>query len=615
MSSPKFINVLEPRINFPDSMVDGVYAAVQGGVTLNYREYSSASIDNSSCSFNVGAPSLTDVLHRAVVLQVPVSIEFIGPGDGSDNAMLQSGRDAFRSFPLEHVIKTMLVTINGLPITCNMSDIVDPLSRYHFSEEFLNNGITPNFNDNCQNYADLDGSVRNPLSWYSDNSSFNPRGAYTNYSITENTNTRAVISGVLNTFIMLSPFEWLSFANASVVPGLTKIDTLDFQFTFASNLSRMWSRSTANTVPVSVVNVTMGSLTPGGSGASASLKILWITPPDQVKQRIRNIPKLTYPYFTTNRYDVSSGTGNIVPNATTRIVSQTINFKSVPNAMYIYVTQDESTIVGNLQENLTAPSSFFGIENIEINIANVNGVLSSAKPSDLYNIAVRNGLKNTTYSEFVGTTNAFNQLVSTFVPNQKIGLTGTCLRLEPGVDFSLPEGLAAGVTDKVDLQITVTCRNINQSKSLTPQLHVLLIYEGYLVLSDSRAYYEIGPLRPSDLRNANYSEISWNDLMNNYGGGLTDKFNLLSKKIGPKLRKINNKLKDTKAISKGLKYASYAPTRFSNTFDKASQIAEDFGYGECNCDYGGVLVEEQRGLVGGRMIDSKALKSALKKRR
>lgn len=603
-------SVMEPRVAFKDSMSVGQYALVKGAETYTYRNYPSNSCDNSGINFSTPPPSFTDVCSRLAVLEFDVNLLFSGPGTplNPDLCMIQSNRDAFRAFPIESVTKNMAVSVNGENLPCNINQVCHPFSRYHLDVDYLNQGITPNMLDTFAKYSDGDASSKNPLGWYSENSAQNARGAYTDYTIVSNTNTSAEIKATLRTYIMMSPFEWLSAEN-NVVPGLTQLISLDWNINFAPNLQRIWSRSDTHPVPVTNLQVTIGSTTAGGNG-NANLKLLWMTPRPDMKKYIARMPEIKYPYFSTNRFTTS---GDIIaPNNTKSITSQVINFINVPNAIYIYVIRDESSYTNTLNGNLLTTDTYFAIDNIDITLANVTGILSNASPQQLYDIAVRNRLRNTTFSEFIGTTNPFNQLVSTFSSGSKVGLSSAPIRLVPGEDFSLPDDLAPGVQSKVDFQVTVLARNINQSESIKAQLCVLVVYEGYLQIYNGTARTMIGPLLPKDVESNNYVELDWNALQNNYGGALGDRFRVIGKDLSKYATKANKFLKDTKIISKGTKAASHLPTRFSEPLRDVSEFADKYGYGEC-C--GGMLVEEQRGLVGGKAINKKKLKSRLKKRK
>lgn len=610
MSVPlNVFTVMEPRMAFKESMVAGNYACVKGAETYTYRNYPSNSCDNTGINFSTPPPSFTDVLSRLCVLEVPVNLVFTGPGSTDTNLlMIQSNRDAFRAFPLESIIKNLVVSINGENFTCNINQVCHPFSRYYLGTEYLNDGITPNMLDTFASYRDADGSNKNPLSWYADNSTQNARGAYADYDIISNTNTRAEISAILRTYVMMSPFEWLSASN-NVIPGLTQLISLDWNINFTQNLARIWSRSDDHPVPVSNLQVTIGSTSNVSSGSGlASMKLLWMTPRPDMRNYIKSLPEIKYPYFSTNRLSTTSSQVT-PPNEKDTITSQVISLQNIPNAIYIYAIQDESSYNGSLNGNLTVPDTYFGIDNIDLTFGNVTGILSSASPQQLFDICKKNRMKDTTFNEFVGYTNAFNQLVSTFEAGAKIGLTGSCVRLIPGEDFSLRDDLCPGVQEKIDMQVKVTVRNVNQYQSLRAQLCVLIVYEGYMTIYNGVCRQKIGPLTLADVESNKYVEVDWNLLQNNFGGSMGDRFKSFGRDVVKYAKKGNQFLKDTKLISKGTKAASRLPTRFSNQLENASEFASKYGYGE-----GGMLVEEQRGLYGGKKMSNKQLKERLHSR-
>lgn len=591
-----FFTVYEPRVDINNDMIAGNYAIVKGGEVYTYYNYTANSSSNTGANWSTTPPGTEIVLSRLIELDLPVRLDFAGPGSvAGTESMIMSNLDAFRAFPIETITKNMICTINGFDININMSNVVHPLSRYYLDIERLNEGITPNMLDNWQSYSDGDGNAKNPLAWY-DNSAQNPRGAYNSYDIVNNTNTAATIQARLKSYVMVAPFEWLSARNNDV-PGLTKLDTLEWNLTFVNNLQRIWSRSDAHPVPITSLSVTIGE--------DARMNLLWITPRYPERERIRSMPELKYPYYRTVRYDTYDTRVYNPNDIINDLASQVISLSSIPRALYVYLHENETDVFQTTNSNVQVPDVYQPITNINITWNNTAGVLSSATQNQLYSICVKNGLRNTTYNEFIGFTNAFNQLA--LPPNTPVGKLGLCsapIRLEPGIDWTLEQDEAPGVSGKYNLQVTISGINANQNRPLRVQLSILIVYEGYLSIAKSRCFGYDGPIRPEDVINTPVNRsISWHDLEKNFGGSLGQKF----KTIG---RDVNKFLRDSKAISKGFKVASYLPTRASSGFRAVSDVAKQFGYGMDmgGCD-GGMLDEHYQ---GGRKLTKAEMKRRLK---
>jgi hypothetical protein len=595
-------SIYEPRVNINDKMVQGQYAIVKGGSILTMYNYTSNSSSNAGINWSPNPPGTETIMSRLVSMDVQVTLDFAGDGTlGGTEAMIQSNLDAPRAFPLESIIKNFIVTVNGFDINVNSSQIVHPFSRYYLNIKRLNEGVTPNMLDVFQKYSDGDGNNRNPLAWF-DNSSQNPRGSYYDYDITNNTNTAATVVLHLKTYLMVAPFEWLSAADNDF-PGLCKLDTLDFNVSFIPNLSRVWSRSEAHPVPVTSVDVTIGE--------NSILNVLWITPREEIKEKIRRMPELKYPFYRTVRYDTRNAVNDTVaPNTAVTLTSATLNLSSIPRAIYVYMIENESAYTAAVA-SMTTPDVYFAPDNITITWNNEANVLNTFRPQQLYDLCVKNNLSNTTYTEFRGLTNEFNQLaLDEDTPVGKIGLCSAPVRIIPSEDFPLNADEASGSQGKWNLQVQMTAYNRNQTRSISPQLCVLVVYEGYLSIANARCFGYEGPLSPRDVLLTPVDEsISWHDLNANFGGArLGDRFRLFGRQLKSGAEKANKFLKDTKAISRGLNAASKIPTRASSALAKGSQVADYYGYGGCD-DYDGGMLDEH---YGGRKLTQKEMKKRLR---
>lgn len=552
----KKIAIYEPRLKVAN---EREWVIVKGGQTVTTTVYPATAHSEKYFNFTTNPPGKKNVLDRHVIIKVETTFSFTGPGNATTDLMVQQGRDALRSFPLSSVISAFTARINGFPVTIETDQFVHVLENFHNKIDSLNTyqSLYPNMSDNYQNYADAELSNKNPLGVYSDNSATIPRGAY-NFQVISNTNTEATIRATIYEPIVLPPFLF----DDSQSGGLTNLDTLSFNVTFESNLWRMWSRSEANTVPLTNLAVTFGK---------PSIILNWITPRDT-----QNIPdRVRYPYFQLSRYVQQTGNIGVNPNAFFELQSQVIQLNSIPRKLYIYAKQSDNKI-SSLMENVNSTDTYFGIDRISISWDNLDGVLAGSDPINLYEMSVSNGL-NYDWTAWSGIT---QQCGTTPSPsNGPIGLKGGIICLCPGVDFGLRNSQAEGVLDKINLQVNVRVVNVNQTKILYPDLYVIAVYDGFLDIYNNSAQAIIGAVSNADVLSIPVSnDISYHEIQKIYGGDFFSKVRDTGSKLVKGLSKANDYLRDTKLVSNVL---GAIPTPYTQS---ASSIARTLGYG-----YGGVL--------------------------
>lgn len=585
------IAIYEPRLKVAN---DREWVIVKGGQTVTTNVYPATSSSNSYFNFTTNPPGRKNVLDRHVIIAVPVRLTFTGPGSiPNTNLMIQQGRDAFRSYPISSVTSTLTCRINGFPVSIELNQFVHVLENFHSKIDSMNtfSSLYPNMTDNYQNYSDGDLSNRNPLGSYGDNSTQIPRGAY-DMTITSNTNTGAVVEATLYEQIVLPPFLF----DDSQSGGLTNLDTLEFNFVLSTNLQRIWSRSALNTVPISSLNVDFTAI------GKPSILLNWITPRDT-----QNIPeRVRYPYFQLSRYIQNSPVGIMNPNEVRQMQSQVIQLNSIPRKLYIYAKQSDSVIQESINNSVTTPDTFLAIENVSLSWDNIDGVLSGCEPINLYEMSVSNGL-NYDWTSWRGLTTNYGNVIPQNA--NKVGLKGSILCLCPGVDFGLRNSQAEGVLDKINFQVTLTVKNVNQTIALNPDLYVLAVYDGYLDIFNNTARAIIGAVSNSDILSTpvNY-DVSYHEIQKIYGGDFFSKIRDTGSKIIKGISKANDYLRDKKLISNVL---GSIPSPYTQS---ASEVAKALGYGYGGGE-GGVLrggCMNCDGSCGGMMVPKRKLMNRLK---
>lgn len=569
MSQPSPLNkfaVYEPRMELNN---ERSFVIVKGGQTITYYPYPATSYSNANFNFTTNPPGKQNVLDRVVIIDVPVTLTFVGGGDSSGDRILQRGRDAFRSYPISSITSTLTSKINGFPVSIELSEVVHLLSRYHTPLEDKNTfaSLSLQMEDNYQNYSDADGANNNPLGVYQDNSTQVPRGAYP-MIVSVNTNTNATVNAIIREYIILPPYIF----DGHEAGGLTNLDTLEFNWVLNPNLQRIWSRSTANTVPLTSLTCNFGQPT---------MYLAWITP-----RLTQTIPSLmVYPYFQISKYVANQPNGVVNSNTSQILMSQVIQFNSIPRKIYIFAKQSNSIIYSSLANMINTTDTFLPITKLNINWDNKVGVLSSAVIDNLYSISVCNGLK-VPFVEFNGLTYNIGT-VATDSPST-IGLAGAPICLELGKDVGLQDNQAEGLVDKINFQVQASVFNVNQSQNLTPDLYVVAIYDGILEIFDNSARAYIGVISQEEILNASVNHgVTYKQLEMVYGGDFFSKFKEVAGDI-------YRGLKDSKILSNVLGQLPHPIAQ------KGAEFARNLGLGEGGARAGDY--EDGGVLIGGRAM-------------
>lgn len=558
-----YFAINEPRLELDNKRV---YVIEKGGQTVTYTPYPATSFNNTGFVFNTTPPSKGTVLDRIAIIKVPVSLTFTGTAPGTDT-ILQKGRDAFRAYPLSSVTSTLTSIINGFPVSVELKDVVHIMSRFHEKIDNRNTfaSITPQMEDNYQQYSDANGAGNNPLNDYTGNGGEEiPRGAFPYIdpssglvTATTNSGTSALINATITEYVMLPPYLW----DGSEAGGLCHLDTLVFRWILDSNLAHMWSHSSSSTATITNINVQFGQPT---------MLLGWITP------RLQNdIPALiTYPYFQISKYVTQR---QLVLNSltSTTLQSNVIQLQSIPRKIYIFAKRSDTDVFANLNNMITATDTYLKISKVNISWDNIDGILSGAAPEDLFIFSQNNGL-NLSYPEWSGQTQQFSGINTS--ATKIIGTVGGIVCIEPGKDFGLRDNQAVGINGNFNFQVKLDVTNVS-TLNYNVDLFVLAVYDGVMHITGNSCNAEIGVISHADVLNAPIRhDISHKMLEKVYGGA--NFFSRFKDVAGKAL----NFLKENKVLSKGLSAIPHPAAQIGST------VASAFGYGgcqdcqgECNC--------------------------------
>lgn len=479
----KPVKIVDPVLDFSDKNVYGVLA---GGKRTSFKPIISTSFSNSSSTFSAPPPNPRIAVSRKVKLVQPVTFTFNGTAPVGQ-ALLQSGYDAPRAYPLSSVMSTLQIDLNNTSFTINMSDTIQALLRYHNPNELKNGdlSLTPSVLDKSQQYSDLTSSIRNPLGSVVDAAlgGNDPRGAFpcdsfNNPISTDETETiQATASYTFTEDLFLSP---MLFGTCCEDTGFIGLQTFQAIVSWETDLARMWSHSDASGSVLSSITVNLGQPT---------LLFEYKTPSDlQIVPQYRH-----YGYYEIQRYPTESGQP-IPPLTTTILNSNNIQLNSIPRMMYIYARRR------NADRNFRTTDTFFSIEKISINWANQSGLLSNASKQDLYEMSRRNGC-NLNWRDWSGEASPFwsgNTI-------EQINGVGSVLAVEFGTDLALNVDEAPGVNGTYQLQMEVTVTN-RSTETILPALYIVISNEGTFTIENNSAYSQVGVLSRQDVLDAQKQE-------------------------------------------------------------------------------------------------------------
>lgn len=584
------IKVFTPVLDFTGQRE---YAALEGGSMISWKPFTTTSISNSSVQFTSPPPNPQIVIDRKMYMQLPVRLVFNCDTPNANN-ILRQGFDAPRAFPLNTCLNTVTMNINNVSITQNSADIIQALLRYNTSETVKERDYsgTPSMLDQSQEYSELIGSVRNPLGSYeeSNEGSVMGRGGF-QFKIVLNTPTKAVVDLVVWEPLLISPL-YFGRGNAQ---GFS-CNTLDWNFTFIGNVAnRMWSHcdsNISNDAPGPITSSLFGfnnfaNLYNAPFSYTNNIPILlfkYITP-----SLLTHIPnRQILPYFRIERYP--SDFSEVAPDTTAVLASNNIQLQVIPRRMYIYIRETNA----ELYSSPTKTDTYFSIESLSLNFNNFSGLLSSATKWDLYNISMKNHC-NMSWSQWSG-----NKMYKNGSFNETINGPGSVLCLQFGDDIPLSDGLAPGVSGTFQLQFTINCKNVNQTRAIKPTLYIVAVQEGTLAIMDGSAVIQLGVLNRDDVLNAQVGHLNYGDLQDIYGGG---DFFSSAKNFGHKIL--------TKMVDAYKKYKPY----IKKGVKIASQILPYLAAGE---EDGGLLYEPSTYIsendMGGKMMKRSSLKHRLQRR-
>jgi hypothetical protein len=459
------VKILDPNLKFNE---DKYFACLMGGKTCNPRQYPFSSGGNINAILNTQTESPLYGLSRKWNFKLPVTIDFTGNSNDASRNLLQSGYDAFRSFPIQSIIRSLTIGLNNQQRSIDLNTVFKPLAFYHNNNRNLgerNMSKVPTYLDQSQEYSQLEGAIRNPLNSYYDSNARDSmgRGAFP-YDSFSNTTTTAQIVATLENNLCISP---LQFGSNEEIEDFIGVQNISITVTYDSNLSKIWSHSSASSSTISTVTITLGIPT---------LEIVYKIPFDTM-----SIPKqMPYSYNEIIEYITTSpillGSG-----VQQTLTLNNIQLTAIPRFIYIWGQKSVN------DQTYTDTDSFLSIENINIAWQGQTGLFSEASQQQLYDICAKNGV-DFNYSQWSG------KALRSYVGNQTDIIRGpaSVLCLEFGTDIQLNEGECVGMRGTYNLRVTVSATN-RRNAAFVPEYYICCVTPGiFWIDGPSSASQQLG---------------------------------------------------------------------------------------------------------------------------
>jgi hypothetical protein len=476
------VNVVDNRLAVTDSLPYGIF---RGGANVTAHRVQASSATVSGCQFQLNVPTLSTVVDRHVLIEIPMTFSISGIAANTTQLLGTKGTNiALAPFPFHQCCSSAVVTINNASINVNMQDCLAML-MHMIPKDTLEqvSSICASRQDYLLNYNSV--AVTSPLNVLSDALTWStngipPRGLY-NVTLTPDiagngngTDSRTVtVSALLVEPLLLSPF--LLGHKSQNEQGIYGVQTLGFNFNFASsNIGAV--RADGVNCPAGFTSSTITNV----DQANTYLHFTLISPPvgSAFALPARNI----VPY-TENFIQKSSGIN--LSGTTVTATSNTLNLHQIPDRIAFCIRK---------KLTVTTPKdtdSFLPITGVNITFCNTQGILSNQKPFGLWQMAVEAG-SNQTYPEFVGKANVNGVPVST---------CGSVGLLQFGKHINISESwYAPGSVGSFAFQMNVTAGdNTGGLTAANYELVIMFMYSGYIISELSSTSVYVGILSKKDV--------------------------------------------------------------------------------------------------------------------
>ncbi len=569
------------------------YAINVGALSISNIKTSANTASKTSLTFNINAPSANVFMDRVLPVSTGVNCAttfnfnkddtnrkiqadttlFANITDNRDKTItdadgvipiLRFGVNcALNAYPLQSMLSTAGVTINGATNTVTTGEILHPLLHLTSGKNNRKTRTTPTRLDRYLSHSASHLYPNSNIQGYGGSSDYGntPNGAFYNVRFTDHTG--AFLTGTGSYQYAGKNYRYVNGipvvgCNPKTEGGITKylphndgIYDLFFRYTITEKLMIspfIFDESQEDNVGlfgINNVNITLqiGNTTrilavdneeavAGYTDYTVSntrlngsnpfidphINSVFRTPSLDIKLPERSIvPFIDTPYYISPQNGVNIGPGEVKT-----IQSNSINMSEIPDLLLICVRKPNY--------DATESNWFLPPKKISVNFDNHSGLLSSMTQEQLYDMAVRNGL-DMDYNQFFGQGKSMGETnrksLSPINPTN-IPLSGGFLLVKPAQDLQLQSGLASGINGKFNLQFTIDVENQSSEVVESPVVYTICINSGFFVSREGSSAIVRSPLNEGDLKNAPISGETSTHRM--FGGSFFSKLGSTLKK-------------------------------------------------------------------------------------
>lgn len=456
--------------SIPDPRIDidrkPKWAFTLGPTETSFNSYPNNNISTNQQTYVATVNNQYTIIDPLVRTVYDVNINMAGTSITGANLYNPGSFDCLRRSPINRMISSQILTINGASVTTQPQQYVN-LQSWYESDKLSDTKLsaTPQYQDRFSEYRDwLDyGSVKNCCGNFGDNE--RPlRGAYQYYTGTISS-TGASVSYELNEVVQSNPLSW----GLVQKKGLIGVTTFKLQQIFDTNQQMILSHCTGAGAQSTITSVSYSL------NAAPSIDLVYY---DQNPLVSNFDPMKSYFYELLTPNPQNTVLSSVLPGASFTANSVVLQLTEIPRAVLLFAAE-------NFDENQTLVSTdtCAALDRLSLTFMNKQSIFEAASPVQLYDIAVKNGYKGSwlDWSQF----------------------SGSPLLLMFGEDIPVKAGEASSSEGKYQVQIkSSTYRSLYRTRTVTFYYFTIPYYEGIFEIKGGMAKQNFALLNPAIIASA-----------------------------------------------------------------------------------------------------------------
>lgn len=464
--SVSLYKVTEPRLDFNE---DPVYTIPESASQILYRQFPATTYSDNTINIQT-------TLDRkyAVSSKMFMTAEFIVTINGTPTPggrLVNAGNDAPRFMPLTSITQTLEVSLNNQSFTQKINWYHDALMRYNNDWSELSHDLTtfPSMFDSYQQYDDYlkYGSGLNALAQIGEaGPGVEPRGGFPWTVISGNgiDETQAKIRFRTYEPLVLSPLNW----GHNNTKSFRDLNTLTVNYTFQTNLGRVWSRAAASGGTITNISASLVE-----SGYAPVLEVVLMSP-----KTFQEIPAIQrYPYGEIQVFPNAAAT--LAPGGSATTSLNNVTLSGIPSRIYVFIRRRDQ------DRTYATTDTYARINSIDMILGTVNGIFTQASPQQLYAISAQNGYQGS-FSDWYR-------------------YSGSVFCMDFSKDVPIKDLEAAGLQENIQLQLNVDYSNIQDAiggDTINYQAYTVVLYDGIVTIADAQVHKERNVLSRMNIADA-----------------------------------------------------------------------------------------------------------------